>query len=39
MKLNDYKPSYASSEEDWNAWHDEKLMRIAQTKWIRVKND
>ncbi len=29
--MNDFKckPSYASEEEDWNAWRDEELIRDA----------
>lgn len=29
MKYCTYKPSYASEEEDWNAWRDEELIRDA----------
>lgn len=27
MKIYLAKPSYASEEEDWNAWREEELMR------------
>ena len=31
MKVKTYlvKPSYATEEEDWNAWREEELMRDA----------
>ena len=29
MKTYRTKPSYASEEEDWNAWRDEELIRDA----------
>ena len=29
MKTYLAKPSYASEEEDWNAWRDEELIRDA----------
>lgn len=29
MKTYLAKPSYASEEEDWNAWREEELMREA----------
>lgn len=29
MKTYRSKPSYATEEEDWNAWRDEELLRDA----------
>lgn len=29
MKTYQAKPSYATEEEDWNAWREEELMRDA----------
>ena len=29
MKTYRTKPSYATEEEDWNAWRDEELLRDA----------
>ena len=29
MKAYPTKPSYATEEEDWNAWREEELMRDA----------
>lgn len=33
------KPSYASEEEDWNAWRDEELIRDAYEEEKEVKKN
>jgi hypothetical protein len=39
--MNDFKckPSYASEEEDWNAWRDEELIRDAYEEEKEVIKD
>lgn len=34
-----FKPSYASEEEDWNAWRDEELIRDAYEEEKEVKRN
>ena len=37
MNYFEYKPSYASEEEDWNAWREEELIRDAYEEEKEVK--
>ena len=41
MKVKTYlvKPSYATEEEDWNAWRDEELIRDAYEEEKEVKKN
>ena len=39
MKTYLAKPSYASEEEDWNAWRDEELIRDAHEEEKEVKKN
>lgn len=39
MKTYLAKPSYASEEEDWNAWRDEELIRDAYEEEKEVKKN
>ena len=39
MKSYLAKPSYASEEEDWNAWREEELMRDALEEEKEVIED
>lgn len=39
MKDFKSKPSYASEEEDWNAWRDEELIRDAYEEEKEVKRN
>ena len=39
MKDFKSKPSYATEEEDWNAWRDEELMREAYEEENEVIKD
>lgn len=39
MKTYPTKPSYATEEEDWNAWRDEELLRDALEEKERLKDE